>query len=313
MTAPKILVTGGSGFVGRSLVRELMAHGTSVRVMSRSNTNSEHSNLSVCRGDLRNLEDLKTAMKGCNVIFHCAAEKSNEDAMTAVNVTATRHLFELARESRIQYFCHLSSVGVFGITRTKRVDESTPCNPANRYEETKLAAEEIVGGGLDDGRVVILRPTNIFGAATLRPMLQKSLRSQMRAFLKGNECAHFVYVKDVVAAAMFWMHGAPAKPVETFIVSSDEELGNAHKEIQAFLAEKTGTAPPPFDRSAPVFFPYFARVLRHGRSNYGDVIYSSRKLIQAGFHFPFGLKAGLNDALNALPDHGSFVGRRASR
>jgi nucleoside-diphosphate-sugar epimerase len=170
----------------------------------------------------------------------------------------------------------------------------------NEYEATKLAAEEIVRGGLGDGRVVILRPTNIFGSATLRPMLERSLRAQVRAFLKGNECAHLVYIDDVVAAAMYWMQAVPAKSAGTYIVSSDEEPGNAHRDIQAFLASRVQTAPRPFKVSAPLFAPYCARLLRHGKANYGDVIYSSCKIKQAGFNFPFGLKAGLDDALNAL-------------
>ena len=220
--------------------------------------------------------------------------------MTAVNVTATRRLLELARDMRIRYFCHLSSVGVIGRTRLKVVDESTQCNPTNQYEATKLAAEEIVREGIDDGRVVILRPTNIFDAETLRPMLQKSFRSQARAFLKGNECAHLVYVDDVVAAAMYWMQARPAGSVETFIVSSDEDSGTAHRDIQAFLASRVQTAPRPLKVSAPLCVPHCARLMRRGSSNYGDVIYSSRKINRAGFHFPFGLKAGLTDALNAL-------------
>jgi nucleoside-diphosphate-sugar epimerase len=252
------------------------------------------------RGDLTCNKDLKAAMKGCKVVFHCAAEKSDEHIMTAVNVTATRNLLELSRDMRIRYFCHVSSVGVIGKTRLKLVDESAACNPMNEYEATKLAAEEVVRGGLADGRVVILRPTNIFGPATLRPMLQRSLRSQVRAFLKGNECAHLVYIDDVVAAAMYRMQAAPAKSAETFIVSSDEEPGNAHRDIQTFLASRVQTAPRPLKLSAPLFVPYCARLLRHGKTNYGDVIYSSGKIKQAGFNFPFGLKAGLDDVLNAL-------------
>jgi nucleoside-diphosphate-sugar epimerase len=295
-----ILVTGGTGFVGRSLVGKLVADGQSVRILSRRGNSSEHPNISMCRGDLTSQKDLKAAIKGCKVVFHCAAEKTDEDIMTAVNVTATRNLLELSRDMRIRYFCHVSSVGVIGRTRLKLVDESAACNPMNEYEATKLAAEEIVRGGLGDGRVVILRPTNIFGPATLRPMLRRSFRSQVRAFLKGNECAHLVYIDDVVAAAMYWMQAAPAASAETFIVSSDEESGNAHRDIQTFLASRVPTAPRPPKLSAPLFAPYCARLLRHGKTNYGDVIYSSSKIKQAGFNFPFGLKAGLDDALNAL-------------
>jgi nucleoside-diphosphate-sugar epimerase len=252
------------------------------------------------RGDLTSHKDLKTAIEGCKAVFHCAAEKADEKMMTPVNVRATRDLFELSRDMRIRYFCHLSSVGVIGRTRLKVVDESAACDPMNEYEATKLAAEEIVRAGLGEGRVVILRPTNIFGPATLRPMLQQSLRSQVRAFLKGNECAHLVYVEDVVAAAMHWMQAAPAKSVEAFIVSSDEEPGNSHRDIHTLLASRVATAPRALDWSAPLFAPYLFRLLRHGRTNRGDVIYSSGKIKQAGFRFPFGLQAGLDDALNAL-------------
>jgi nucleoside-diphosphate-sugar epimerase len=242
---------------------------------------------------------LKAALNGCKAVFHCAAEKTDEDVMTAVNVTATRNLFELSRDMRIRYFCHLSSVGVIGRTRLTEVDESTACSPMNEYEATKLAAEQIVRGGLGDGRVVILRPTNIFGPATLRRMLQRSFRSQVRAFLRGNERAHLVYIDDVVAAAVYWMQAAPANATEAFIVSSDEEPGNTHRDIQAFLASRVPTAPSPPKLSAPLFMPYCARLLRHGKTNYGDVIYSSGKLRRAGFAFPFGLQAGLDDALRA--------------
>jgi dihydroflavonol-4-reductase len=302
MNPAAILVTGGTGFVGRSLVNKLVAGGQAVRVLSRNGKRPDHANISMYRGDLTSRQSLEAAMLGCKIVFHCAAEKAHEDVMAAVNVTATRRLLELARDMRVRYFCHLSSVGVIGRTPLKIVDESAPCNPMNQYEATKLAAEEIVREGLDDGRVVILRPTNIFGSETLRPMLRKSFRSQTRAFLKGNECAHFVYVNDVVAAAIYWMEAPGAKSVETFIVSSDEESGNAHRDIQAFLASRVQTAPRPFKMSVPLWVPYWARLMRHGKTNYGDVIYSSRKINRAGFQFPFGLKAGLNDALNALLD-----------
>jgi nucleoside-diphosphate-sugar epimerase len=306
-----ILVTGGTGFVGRSLVNTLVAEGLSARVLSRSGSNPGHPRISVYRGDLTNLDDLKAVVQGCKVIFHCAAEKTNEKKMAAVNVTATKQLLELARDRRIRYFCHLSSVGVIGRTRLKLVDESTACNPTNRYEATKLAAEEIVGDGLGDGRVVILRPTNIFGAETLRPMLRRSLRSRIRASLIGNESAHFVYIKDVVAAAMYWIQAPSERSVGTYIVSSDEESGNANRDIQALLSSRMHTAPDPPIISAPLFLPYCARLLRHGRSNYGDVVYSSRKIRQAGFCFPFGLKAGLNDAVDGLLE--SRAGSRSSQ
>jgi nucleoside-diphosphate-sugar epimerase len=303
-----ILVTGGTGFLGRSLVNKLVAEGQSVRVLSRSGKNSAHPRISMYRGDLTCVKDLKVIVQGCKLIFHCAGEKTDEKMMTAVNVMATKHLLEVASDERIRYFCHLSSIGVVGKTRLKLVDESTACNPTNQYETTKLAAEEIVNRGVSDGRVVILRPTNIFSAETLRPMLRGSFRSRIGAFLKGNESAHFVYIKDVVAAAMYWMQAPSQRSVDTYIVSSDGESGNSNRDIQALLSSRIHTAPQPSKMSAPLLVPYCARLLRHGKSNYGNVTYSSRKIYESGFRFPYGLKAGLNDAVDSLLESHSACG-----
>jgi nucleoside-diphosphate-sugar epimerase len=252
-------------------------------------------------GDIRSLQDLRTAMRGCDAVFHCAAEKNDAATMRATNVVATRLLFDLACELRVRFFCHFSSVGVVGRTRSRIVDEDAPCNPMNLYEETKLAAEEIVSEGLPGGSVVILRPTNIFGAVTLERWLQRSIRARARLFLKGYENSHLVYVEDVAAAAVHWLQASCQKHVDTFIVSSDEESGNTHCEVQTWLASKVHAAPRPLRISAPLFVPHCARLIRHGNSNFGNVVYSSHKLRQAGFGFPYGLRKGLDDAVSLLP------------
>lgn len=300
INSASILVTGGKGFVGRSLVKGLVGTGQSVRIFSRTETKPDHPNISIFRGDLTCRRDLEAAVHGCKAIFHCAAEKTRANLMTAVNVTATQQLFEFAKRIGIGYFCHLSSVGVIGLPHVKLVDEGTPCNPTNQYEATKLAAEDIVREGLSHGKVVILRPTIILGAERLRPMLVRSLRSRAHTFLKGNECAHFVYVDDVAAAAIHWMRAPARNAVETFIVSSDEESGATYREIQEFLAFRFQVAPRPFKWSAPLWMPYWARLMRDGKANYGDVVYSSQKIIGAGFRFPFGLAAGLREAADLL-------------
>lgn len=296
-----IFTTGGTGFLGQSVVRRLVAIGRSVQIISRRGNPPAHPGVSVHRGDIRSLKDLRTAMRGCDAVFHCAAEKNDVATMRATNVAATRLLFDMACELQVRFFCHFSSVGVVGRTRSKIVDEDAPCNPMNLYEETKLAAEEIVSQGLPSGNVVILRPTNVFGAATLERWLQRSIRVRARLFLKGYENSHLVYVEDVAAAAVYWLQASSQKHVDTFIVSSDEERGNTHREVQRWLASKIHTAPRPFRISAPLFAPHCARLIRHGSSNFGDVVYSSRKLCQAGFRFPYGLRKGLDEAVSLLP------------
>jgi nucleoside-diphosphate-sugar epimerase len=236
-------------------------------------------------------------MRGCHAVFHCAAEKTDRARMAAVNIEATRHLLQLACDLEVGYLCHLSSVAVIGRTDSSIVDETAACNPLTLYAETKLAAEEIARRGLPGGRVAILRPTNIFGPDTLESWLQNSLRSKMRDFLSGRERAHLVYVEDVAAAAVRTLHSSSGVSVETYIVSSDEEPGNTNQEVRVALASMVETATRPCRCSAPLWVPGCARAIRHGHGNLGKVIYSSRRLHQTGFQFPFGLRNGLNDAV----------------
>jgi nucleoside-diphosphate-sugar epimerase len=298
--AQQIMVTGGTGFFGRALLRRLLAAGHSVRLLSRRDAAVHHPRLTVYRGGLTDDSTLTAAMRGASAVFHCAAEKHAAELMTEVNVAGTKRVFDLARESSVAYFCHLSSVGVIGKTRLSEVDETTACNPTNRYEETKLMAEQIVNEGMDKGIVVILRPTDIFGAQSLGPFLDDSWRSSVRRFLKGREKAHFVYVEDVAAAATYLLEAPAHERVGAFIVSSDEDPGNTYNGIQAAVASRIVTAPRPCQVTAPMFIPYCARRLRNRAANYGHIAYSSRKLRATGFDFPFGLRRGLDDAIDKL-------------
>ena len=296
-----ILVTGGTGFLGRSLVRKLVTDGHSIQVISRSKKYPEHPKITTHYGNITSLQDLKQAIRGCTAVFHCAAEKNDLEQMETVNVAATRLLFNLASDSKIKFFCHLSSVGVIGKTNQRVVDELTPCNPMNLYEETKYAAEKIVNQGMGSGSVVVLRPTNVFGAETLQPWLDDSLRSRMRLLLKGNENAHLVYAEDVAAAAAYLLHLPSDNAVSIYNVSCDEDTGNTYREVQNYLASKTQKAPHPFVITAPLSIPYCIRWIRNGgKTNCGDVIYSSQRLRDAGFHYPYGLQMGLCEAVNSL-------------
>jgi nucleoside-diphosphate-sugar epimerase len=239
-------------------------------------------------------------MQGCDTVFHCAAEKHDSAAMQSVNVEGTRLVMEVANELHVKFLCHLSSVGVVGKTSEAVVTEDSLCNPMNRYEETKLAAEEIVARGLDEGRVVVLRPTNIFGHRSLQKLLRDTPFYRGALFLKGNELAHMVYIEDVSAATVYCWQNPRGKTVEKFIVSSDEEEDVTYNQVQAQLAGMLRAAPRPVSIAAPRILPYLIRAARNGRTNPGNVVYSSVKLRKAGFRFPYGLQAGLRHAVSLI-------------
>ncbi len=244
-------------------------------------------------------------------MYHCAAEKSDGRRMRAVNVDATRELFAVAEAAKIKFVCHVSSVGVIGRVYSRLVDETTPCRPANLYERTKLEAEQIAARGLVGGRVIILRPTNIFDSGAVQALLESSLSMRMRMFLKGSESSHLVYVEDVAAAALHCSESAGAQHTETFIVSSDEEGCNTHQQVRQAVAVLSQVQSRSWITPIPRIIPYCLRVLRNGASNWGDVVYSSAKLRNIGFCFPYGLRLGLRAAVDEFRTAGSGALRTA--
>jgi len=308
-----VLVTGGTGVVGRAIVRQLLVAGCAVRILSRSGSAAPQPGLSICRGDVTRGADLALALQGCDAVIHCAAEKRDPTAMQAVNVAATRLLLEMARDAQLRFLCYLSSVGVIGRTRDSVADEATACHPMNRYAESKFAAEGIVGQGLPGAKVVILRPTNVFDSQSLATWLRHDFRSRLRQFLIGRENTHLVYVEDVAAAAVHWSQAPARQGVDTFIVSSDEEGGGTWRELRAALASICDGAAPQArmstrpGMSAPLWMPQLARLIRHGDRNRGDLVYSSRRLREAGFCFPYGWRNGLVEAVGQW--HGQWHGQ----
>jgi len=287
-------VTGASGNIGSKITEILLSYRLQDRGLSRKNY-STVSGVEVFRGDINDEIVLKDFMRNSQMFFHCAAELKDESKMWLVNVTGTERILKYAEIFGIKYFCHLSSVGVTGNTDLKLVDESTPCDPQNAYEKSKWAAEQLVARGIKGCKVVILRPTDVIderNPGVLALPRRSSLIDFCKVFIKGGECAHIVHSEDVAYAAAYFI-SYPINSPQCYIVSCDNEplntLSGAWALYKAFLARKSVHNLCPV-LHLPVFVPYILRRVIRGRSNMGDVLYSSGKLLKTGFTFKLGLE-----------------------
>ncbi|MEI7997362.1 MAG: SDR family oxidoreductase, partial [Methylococcaceae bacterium] len=174
------------------------------------------------------------------------------------------------------------------------------CQPQNHYEKSKAAAEELVAKGIDRCSTVILRPTDIVdelrpGALAL-PM-RSHLRDRLVTFLKGNECANIVHAEDVADAAVYFVNTRFESP-ECFFVSCDYErfntfggLWSLYKAIQQDrFIEKI--VPKIY---LPIIVPYILRRVWRGSCNYGNVRYSSGKLLSTGFRYNLGVEGAVRN------------------
>jgi len=296
-------VTGASGVIGRHLIRLLSATGLHVRALARKKRPNNDS-VQYITGDISERQSLERLVKGAHYLFHCAGERHNADRMHDVNVQGTLNLVSMARESTIEYFCHLSSAGVIGKTRQTVVDEMSECLPQNVYEQTKYESEQVVLSGIDGCRVVILRPTNVVAEdehGILAPIFHPSVQNRLKLFITGGERSHLVHAENVAAAAIHLMNVETVVP-EVYFVSSDHETDTRMHDIASLYSSIrcSGTRNATIRWYLPVFVPYLLRWFAGRGGNKGNLAYSSTKLISTGFEYPVGVTETIHRICSAL-------------
>ncbi len=148
----KVFVTGGSGFIGSALVRQLLQRGHKVSCLCRPGAVSAPDGAETLRGDILDARALSDRLGGVDVVYHCAAritfQKADFDDAYRVNVEGTRNLLEAAIQAGVSCFVHLSACAVLGLARGPGflVDESAcpEISRENTYAYTKLMAENVV-------------------------------------------------------------------------------------------------------------------------------------------------------------------------
>lgn len=286
-------VTGATGLIGKYIIRRLIEQGYQVRGLSRTRIEPEEK-LEWFKGNLLEPLTISTFLHGANMVFHCAAELSDEASMWKTNVEGTRILVDAAEREGIDFFCYISSAGVVGRTSHFLIDENTPCMPNTPYERTKWEAEKIVKQTLPNGRVLVLRPTNVVDESkpgVIASAINYSIMEKVKVFVKGAENAHLVYADDVAAAAIYLLD-VPLNESSSYFISCDEEPANTIVGIVQLCRNFK-----PFH--LPVVVPWILRRLFRGYSNRGDSIYSSAKLKNTGFCFPTGIVAAVRRIYSA--------------
>jgi dihydroflavonol-4-reductase len=172
----KVFVTGGTGFIGGEVVRQLRARGDEVVCLVRSPGKAMELTDLGCElvsGDLADAEAIRRGMEGCDAVVHAAAmyevgiPAKQHPAMWEANVAGTEHVLSAAREAQVAKVVYVSTVGVFGNTHRQVVDESYE-HPGREftsyYEETKLEAHRIAKRMIADGLPgVIVQPGGVYG------------------------------------------------------------------------------------------------------------------------------------------------------
>jgi nucleoside-diphosphate-sugar epimerase len=208
----KVLITGGTGFIGSRLVLRCLESGDEVVVYGQENTAAEKENrrtieeagATVILASMTDTDALSGAMQGIDVVFHLAAAQHEANVPDSlfwdVNVKATRQILEIAEKKGVGRFVHGSTIGVYGSALSGDLDESSELMPDNIYGVTKLEGEKAVlqaGGRLP---VVVIRISETYGPGDRR-LLKLFKAIDKKAFFMigdGKNVHHLIYVDDLI-------------------------------------------------------------------------------------------------------------------
>ena len=220
----RVLVTGGSGFIGSNLARALLARGDEVRVLDNFSTGNrdnlaglEH-DVELVEGDLRSYERVHAAVRGVEVVFHQGAlpsvPRSVQDPLTttAVNVEGTLNVLLAARDEAVRRVVNASSSSVYGNGGELPRSETQLPDPISPYAVAKLAAERFCTSfsRVYAMEIVSLRYFNVFGPrqdplsqyAAVVPRFIRAVheRRPVTVYGDGEQSRDFTYVDNVVVA-----------------------------------------------------------------------------------------------------------------
>jgi nucleoside-diphosphate-sugar epimerase len=308
LTATRVLVTGATGFVGRALVRRLLADGRQVRAAVRPGATALPREVETAViGDIGPETDWHTALAGVDAIVHLAARAhvlrdSSPDVHAlyrAVNTLGALRLAEAAAAAGVRRFVFLSSARVHGDHSTGApFTESSPLAATDPYGRSKAEAERglaalAAAGGLDP---VILRPPLVYG-----PGARGNFARLVRLVARGvplplgavRNRRSLVFVGNLVDAIVRSLDH-PAAARETFMVSDGEDVSTPEliRRIARVLGKSTRLIPVP-----PAVLRLSGRVV--GRSDdvarlLDDLVVDSSRIGERlGWRPPFTLDEGL--------------------
>jgi UDP-glucose 4-epimerase len=243
----RVLVTGGAGFIGSEVVRQLAAHGMSVRVVDNlvngKRENLEEAltgNVELVVADVRDTKSMASLVRDVDVIFHLACLGVRHSIHSPVenqevNASATLGLLNIARNKGVNRFVYVSTSEVYGMVHTAPIAEGHSTLPFTVYGASKLAGEAYTRAywRTYGYPTVVLRPFNAYGPrchhegdsgeVIPRFMLRCLAGRPMVIFGDGKQTRDFTFVSDT-AAGIISAGLSDASVGETLNLGSSKEI-----------------------------------------------------------------------------------------
>ena len=270
----KVLVTGASGFIGSRVARKLLEKGSKVKALVRRDSNLENLKdiqVELAYGNLRDYESLRPAIKGCEAVFHVAADYRlwvpDPEQIYKTNVGGTINIMRASLDAGIKKIVYTSSVATLGLNPDGTpADENTPVSiddMIGHYKRSKFIAEEKVREMVkkDGLPAVIVNPSTPIGPGDVKPtptgrVIIEAASGKMPAYVDTG--LNIVHVDDVATGHILAFE--KGKIGERYIMGGENI---PLKQILKEIAKITGKSPPRIKLSPNLILPvaYIAEIV----------------------------------------------------
>lgn len=295
----KVLVTGGAGYVGTSLIPKLLEKGYKVRVFDSLLFGGDqllpfirNPNFEFQKGDIRRLQDVKTAVKGMDTIIHLAALvgypicRSHPKLARETNVDGIRNIIKAAHKQQLIVFASTGS-------NYGKVDgvctEDTPLNPLSIYGKTKTLAEKML---LEKSTTIVYRYATAFGASPrlrldllINDFTYKAFMEQYLVVYEKHFKRTFIHVFDMGRSLVFALENQKAMKGEVYNVGSDQ-MNYSKDEICQIIK-----------KNIPVYI-HYAEVGEDADKR--DYLVSYKKINQLGFKTTITVEEGIKELIRSF-------------
>ena len=313
---PKILVTGGAGFIGSNLCEALIEQGHHVTCLDNFSTGKmenletllPHPNFKLITGDIRSLDDCRNAASGVDYIFHEAAlgsvPRSITDPVTTndVNVSGFLNMLVASRDAGVKRFIYAASSSTYGDSESLPKVEEVIGRPLSPYAITKYVNELYadVFSRTYGIECIGLRYFNVFGRrqdpggayAAVIPLFVKQLMAHESPVINGDGeySRDFTYVDNVIQMNLLAMASTNPDSINTVYNTAFGDRTTLNQ-LTGYLKEFLAT-----------FDPSIARVeILHGPNRVGDIPHSLASIDKAKrlllYDPQFNLRDGLKEAV----------------
>ena len=249
----KILVTGGAGYIGTSLVPKLLRAGHEVTVFDNLMVGGNqllpffrYENFKFVRGDIRHKEELKKVVEGKDIIIHLAALvgfpvcRMNPQLAQEINVDGTVNLIESCTDDQVVFY---GSTGSNYGAVTDICTEETPLHPLSLYGETKTKAEQLL---MERDNTIAYRFATAFGVSPrfrldllINDFSYKCIKDGYLVVYEKNYMRTFLHVSDIAECFVFGIDNMDKMMGNVFNVG-DDNMNHSKEEVCNMIGKKTG-------------------------------------------------------------------------